>query len=289
MERQSISIGQIRAGYPDLAIRTARLDTSGQNSDILIVNASIIFRFPRYAEGIRRLPTEVAILRAIQPQATVPVPNPIYAHLDSPLPGAAFLGYPMLPGAPLSPQTMRALDATTVAAVAADLAAFLRALHGIPTETLGVAIPDADSQEMWAEMYRQVQAHLFPLMRPDARSAVAHHFEPFLGDSRHHSWTPVLRHGDFGPSNILFDAASGRVTGIIDFGSAARGDPAVDLAALSSYGPAFLTTLHTAYPATAAMKERSAFYAGTFALQEALFGKIHDDAEALANGIATYR
>jgi hypothetical protein len=37
---------------------------------------------------------------------------------------------------------------------------------------------------------------------------------------------PVLRHGDFGPSNILFDATTRTISGIVDFGSAALGDPA---------------------------------------------------------------
>jgi aminoglycoside 2''-phosphotransferase len=34
---------------------------------------------------------------------------------------------------------------------------------------------------------------------------------------------------------------------------------------------------------------RIAFYAGTFALQEALFGIEHDDPDAFAAGIARYR
>ncbi len=39
-------------------------------------------------------------------------------------------------------------------------------------------------------------------------------------------------HGDFGPTNILWDQAAGRVSGITDFGWASVGDPAADLAAL---------------------------------------------------------
>jgi len=37
------------------------------------------------------------------------------------------------------------------------------------------------------------------------------------------------------------------------------------------------------------MAERLAFYAGTFALQEALFGIENGDRQAFENGIAAYR
>jgi len=62
---------------------------------------------------------------------------------------------------------------------------------------------------------------------------------------------PVLRHGDFGPSNILFDQATCAISGVIDFGSAARGDPAVDVASMMGpfgYGEAFLNLFSPWYP-----------------------------------------
>lgn len=41
---------------------------------------------------------------------------------------------------------------------------------------------------------------------------------------------PALLHGDASPSNVLVDPANGRVTGLLDWGDAALGDPAFDLA-----------------------------------------------------------
>ena len=70
---------------------------------------------------------------------------------------------------------------------------------------------------------------------------------------------------------------------------AREGRPAVDIAALSGYGPDFLATFQTVYPVTAATMARIAFYHGTFALQEALVGIEHGDSEAFASGIAMYR
>ena len=41
---------------------------------------------------------------------------------------------------------------------------------------------------------------------------------------------PVIVHGDFGPQNLLFDLDTGRVTGVLDWEFAHRGDAVEDLA-----------------------------------------------------------
>lgn len=129
-------------------------------------------------------------------------------------------------------------------------------------------------------------------MRPDAREWVVRHFEDFLADERNCNYTPALIHGDFGPSNILYDARTENISGIIDFSSAGWGDPAVDFAAIScatSYGEEFLQRFATVYHGIDAVLTRASFYAGTFALQEALYGIEDDDPESFDSGIAEYR
>ena len=80
-----------------------------------------------------------------------------------------------------------------------------------------------------------------------------------------------------------------RLAGVLDFGHAAVGDPAYDLAGLLSYGDAFVAALAPAYPGLEALLPRARFYKSTFALQEALFGLEHGDGDAFASGMAGYR
>jgi aminoglycoside 2''-phosphotransferase len=104
-------------------------------------------------------------------------------------------------------------------------------------------------------------------------------------------FTTSLRHGDFGPTNILYDPQTPLISGVIDFGSAGLGDPAVDIAALIgpvSYGETFAELLMPTYPGVDALLERARFYAGTFALQEALWGLDHNDPNAFQHGMANY-
>jgi aminoglycoside 2''-phosphotransferase len=138
----------------------------------------------------------------------------------------------------------------------------------------------------WLDMYERMRTGVFPLMRGDAREAVTRLFEDFLGDEGNSSIGPVLIHGDFGSGNVLLDAASMKVTGIIDWGSAHVDDPAVDIAAASTIAEG----LHFVpfYPAVGGMLDRVHFYRGTFALQEALFGVENHDEGALHRGLSRY-
>ncbi|GCE22769.1 hypothetical protein KDK_65690 [Dictyobacter kobayashii] len=139
-------------------------------------------------------------------------------------------------------------------------------------------------------MYTRIRERCFPFMRPAARTWASQHFEHFLAEPGNFSYAAVLKHGDFGSSNILYSAEQQAISGIIDFGGMSLGDPAYDFAGLlSCYGEPFLRCFATIYPEIEQFWGRILFYQGTFALLEALFGLEHNDQQAFESGIATYR
>ncbi len=77
---------------------------------------------------------------------------------------------------------------------------------------------------------------------------------------------------------------------MIDFGFAALGDPAVDLASLPALGDRFLDRFYLRYPdlAAASVRERAQFYRSTYALQQALWALRVGDEEDFRDGIAAY-
>jgi len=126
-------------------------------------------------------------------------------------------------------------------------------------------------------------------MRPDAQIQVADHFESYLSDPQSYAFEPVLRHGDFGTGNLIYDPEAECLAGVIDFGGACMGDGATDMAGLfSSFGEAFLLRCARYYPEIEAASERIRFYYGTFALQEALFGIENGDDGAFRAGMASF-
>ncbi len=284
-------LAQVDEAWPGLIPAGAAVrSTRGQFNDVLIVDDVLVFRHPRTAAAAKTLQTEVDLLRTLQGRLSLPVPNPVFVQCGAGSSERGIAGYRLLPGEPLTRETVASRTPVEIAHVAGQIAGFLRDLHAIPANDLP-AIPTADSPADWANLFASFRAELFTFMRPDARATVAASFAEFLGTAGNAGFSPVLRHGDLGGENIRYDPATNRVTGIIDFGSAAMGDPAVDLAALSWYGDAFVAALSNGYPAFAdpGVRSRAAFYRSTHALQQALWAIRAGDADEFEDGIAAYR
>ena len=272
-------VRRVRAAFPGVTIGAARVvEGHGQNSVVLIADERTVFRFPRYEAGRAALGREVELLRTLRGRLPLAVPEPEYV-------AEGVIGYALVPGEPLWQSTLDAVgDEAVLRRLGEQVGGFLRALHAVPIEAAGF-----DPLAQWRDLYERIEARLFEHMRAEARAAVARHFERFLEGSGAGEIRPALVHGDFGTGNILYDGAARRITGVIDFGSAGVGDPAVDFAAAPWSPTAFLEGLVAAYPAVRQADERVAFYRGTFALQEALFGVESGDEAAFRAGIAAYR
>ncbi|WP_328618491.1 aminoglycoside phosphotransferase family protein [Amycolatopsis sp. NBC_00355] len=201
-------------------------------------------RLPRFARWIGQVTREQEWLPRLAPQLPLPVPVP----LAEGEPGA---GYPFpwsvyrwLPGGPVDPGR--------VEGVAAALAGFFAALHGLDATGgpppqwsngfRGVSMTDErDSAIAPARLAPRIEAVAGPVDL-DAVAAVwetARAAPPWEGP-------PVWIHGDPAPANLL--SHNGRLSAVIDFGTLAVGDPACDLIAawsvLSAEGRAeYRTTL----------------------------------------------
>lgn len=299
MKQAAAYLAMIREAYPALSIASATLNTYGQNNHVLIAwcdggctgaPSSYVFRFPRYPHVLAQLHVEAATLTALQGRLPLPIPTPGFVQLDGRAVGNAFVGYRMLQGAPLWPEIFSSIHSDVVFdRLAGQLGGFLRALHGFPATEIPAELSWMETHAALSEFYARIRDCLFPHMSAAACARVAARFERYLGDARHFTFTPVLRHGDFGTSNILYDTALQRITGVVDFGGIALGDPAYDVAGLlASYGEEFVARCAEVYPEIQKMMARVHFHHDTFALEEALFGLEYGDADAFHAGIAEY-
>lgn len=287
--RRSHYIASLYAAYPNLRIERMRLNDEGQYNDILIVNDDLIFRFPRHNEGIEILETETALLERIRPALPLPIPAPTYHRFAPRTVGQVFAGYRLLPGEPLWRETFATItDTVVVQRLATQLATFLHDLHGIPTDRVADILPAADWRQRWDDLDAEIRAALFPHMPEGARERIAARFAAFRNEPGNFAFAPTVIHGDFGSGNLLWDARVGAMTAVIDFGSATLGDPALDVAALLTYGEPFVRHGFAAYPAMEALLPRAHFYLNTFPLQEALYGIEHDDPDAVERGLTPY-
>jgi aminoglycoside 2''-phosphotransferase len=283
-------IQSIQENYPDLLIHDTSLNNQeGQSNVLLIVNQQLVFRFPKFEAGLVALRREVSLLKQLQSLLPLPIPDPEFVSRNTNTIGKTFMGYQKINGEPLWRSRFQTIkDQQILKHLAAQLAAFLRELHAVPIEHLELDLPINDLPGEWENLYNEIRLFLFSKMRADAHQSVSRHFETFLNQVANHPFIPTLRHGDFGSGNILYDQETESISGIIDFGSAGLGDPAVDIAAAMTFGESFFSNYYASYPDIEALVERAKFYKGTFALQEALYGLKSGDLQAFERGIAPY-
>ena len=288
MESLLDCIHVIQQAYPALIITTTEPIDHGQNNIVLKINGQFVFRFPKYDAGLQALKRETSLLKYVHNRVSLTTPYPKFSQLTTL--NRSFMGCSYIPGEPLWKQVLIEQTSETQTTLAEQLGTFLRTLHQIPiTAELSNLLPQADTASQWNTIFQQIRSKLFPRMRPDAQTSVIDHFEAFLSQPQHFMYTSVLKHGDFGAGNILFDSSTGLLSGIIDFGNTSLGDPAYDFAGLlSSYGSNFVRYAAHSYPNFDHMWPRIKFYRGTFALLEALFGLENSDRAAYTNGMTDY-
>ncbi|GGP08986.1 phosphotransferase family protein [Oceanobacillus neutriphilus] len=286
-------IETIKLKYPDLTIQNYYPNEIGQNNDVLIINNSLVFRFPKYKQGISQLKKETELLEYIKNIITISIPNPAYRSFESVIPGEVFTGYKLITGVPLWKDSLQNIKSNELLkGLALQLVTFLVELHSIPKEKAKNDLNLNDNHPIgeMSNLFNRIQNKLFPLMRKEAQKEVIQSFKTFLnGEAALNSKTTLI-HGDFGASNILWNPKPESISGIIDFGGSGLGDPAYDFAGiLSSYGGAFFNMCIELYPNGNEISERVKFYQSTFALQEALHGLENNDQQAFENGIKAYR
>ncbi|WP_226577827.1 phosphotransferase family protein [Halobacillus litoralis] len=283
---------RIREVFPDLKINQVEINDTGQNNDVIIVNNTLVFRFPKYIEGIKKLEKETKVLDHIKGKVSLPISYPQYRSFDPYEVGKVFTGYPFIQGTPLWPQTMNEINnEEQIQDISSKLVEFLSELHFQPIDNLDIKKQSVEHiHQSIVGLYDNFKEKLFPYMNKKSKSEVSQSFEDFLANDKLLNFNTVLIHGDFGASNILWNSKSKSISGVIDFGETEIGDPAYDFAGLlASYGQPFLQRCLSLYPEGGKILERINFYKGTFGLQEALHGFDNNDLVAFKNGIKEYR
>ncbi|MGM0807119.1 MAG: phosphotransferase family protein [Bacillota bacterium] len=283
-------IKRIKAVYPELMIEDVYPNDNGQNNDVLIINNSLVFRFPKYNKGIVSLIEETKILEHIRGTISIPIPCPTYKSFERLEPGKVFTGYKRIEGKPFWNEHLIKVNKEDSIKLAKQLVTFLIEIHSISKEQLDkyLELKDRNPYKEMKELFNNIQDKLFPFINETAQKDIIYSFESFLNNDEHLKTT--LIHGDFGASNILWNPQKCDISGIIDFGGTRIGDPAYDFAGiLSSYGEDFFNKCIDLYPNGSEIAKRVTFYKSTFALQEALHGLINNDTRAFENGIKVYR
>lgn len=203
---------------PHLADRTlSAVEPWGTDHGIWRLGDDLVVRLPRIAWAEGQGAREARWLPVLAPRLPVAVPEPIAV-------GEPVDGYPFrwsvhrwITGELAGPETIEDPDG-----FALDLAGFVEALRRVPADGAPPARHRARPLREYDEPTRRAIDAAGHLIDADAATAV---WEEALAAAPHEG-SPVWVHADLEGNCLVQD---GRLCGVVDWGSACAGDPAVDV------------------------------------------------------------
>ncbi|MHB8470426.1 MAG: phosphotransferase [Gaiellaceae bacterium] len=179
----------------------------GFDYEVAIVDDAWVFRWPRRPGAAAALEREIELLPRLAPELPVAVPR--FDHvLRQP---ELCVAYPLIDGDPL------------VGEDGEGVRAFLSALHSLAAGALPLERPD------WVDEYvgrcERFARDVLPLLDVDEQARAR---ELLLEAETLTGFDPVPVHGDLLPEHLR--CRGGRLVGVIDWGDACIGDPALDYA-----------------------------------------------------------
>lgn len=220
----------LRQQFPDLGLERVELIGSGWEYDVYLIDGHLAVRFPRYADVAADLDKAEALLEFVGTElgGAIRVPRICLRGQPGPHFPHRFFGHELIPGIPASdPRAVVSAD------LARDLGGALTRIHGISTtraSRLGLGPQKwqcRSSFKALEEAFAEVPqaASLVPEAEAWVRDS------PELPDE--YAGPPRFIHDDFQPEHIVVHAATGRLSGILDWGPA-LGDPAQDFSFLAA-------------------------------------------------------
>lgn len=232
----------IRAEFSDLRPRdldAAQTIGAGESADAVRVGDHVV-RIPHGRLHATDLDREVRLLRLLERRGVAATPREaclLCASDGAPL----AMAYRYVDGVPARGVVLRGAARERFAG---ELGVFLGALHAVPVRQARAAgLPAAD---YWRSVHLPLIEACRPHLGPRLAAAVDRLVEAFAPMVARAPRTLV--HGDISGAHTLL-GPGGALTGVIDFGFAAVGDPALDLAGvLNDRSRAFLGRVVAHYP-----------------------------------------
>ncbi|AQZ70594.1 aminoglycoside phosphotransferase [[Actinomadura] parvosata subsp. kistnae] len=207
--RHGVAAGRVRPLPPGVA------------NHVFLLGDDLVLRVPRAAEFLPDLVKEAAVI-PVALRAGVRTPE-VVAFDDSC--SEVDVPYMVLTRAPGADLARLGLSEGDAAGLCREVGRELGKLHGSASVPAGVPTED-DTGDPWELTGRLLAEGWIDAGTARRLTGWFDRLSPHLPASP----SPVLVHGDVAPQNLLVSPGTTRLSGIVDWGDAARSDPAVDFA-----------------------------------------------------------
>jgi aminoglycoside phosphotransferase (APT) family kinase protein len=210
--------------FADLQIKSFEPLGDGRACFTYEVNGTWIAQLPRVPAEDERLRRRARLLPELAREVGVPIP---VLELVSEDPACNV--YRKIEGHPVEPGERGVWPER--------LGRFLYDLHAVAPEFVGIRARSASAlRESMRSDFDALRETVLPLIGKPERIAASAWMDAFLDDDRNFRFAPCLTHGDLGAEHVLV-SAEGDLAGVLDWGEASVGDPAVDFAWILGTAP----------------------------------------------------
>jgi aminoglycoside 2''-phosphotransferase len=287
VEHARDAIRELTAVPADTVVELGR----GTDSVAFLVDGEWVFRFPVVPNAQRTLRRELGLLPGLG--RALPLAVPAVEHIGRRDGQLVLAGYRCLPGVPLSAAVFAGLTPDAQEAALAEIAGFLTALHAYPVAAARAAgVAEELLSGAYDPQHRELHRRLGDVLTAREVARLDDMFDEYERDYQPDRVSPVLLHSDLKPEHVLYDNATGRVAGVLDWGDVSLGDGDFDLAVIAIFfGDGFLRRLVPHLPDrdpdTVLAKAR--FFTTVRALQDAVYDLQLDHRSALDESLAGLR
>lgn len=235
----------INKEFPDFNIFSVAKIGEGWDSKAFIINETWIFRFPKRLEVKNNLKKEALLLPAIQNLLNLAIPTFEYISNTN-----IFAGYKKLEGSFFNKEFFIYLSGTEQEIILKQIADFLLTMHHLDLKELQhVALEEINYKENYEAGFMEVQEIIYPSLSTDFQQIITDSYNSYLNNRKNFTYKKSLLHNDISCNHILYNEPKKVLTGIIDFGDIAIGDPDYDLMYLyDELGQQFVKRLLKYYP-----------------------------------------
>lgn len=214
---------RIQKNFQDIRINTFYLEETGWMNNVLIINNSIVFRFPKTSKMEDKLKKEINLLSVLK-NCPVKIPEYMFISKNGPL----FGGYYLINGVALN--SSKSLGPVLVG----DFKRFLDYLASCNTCIINRGTIDIYDEITW----KKHEESIINMFAKSLETLVDRTYFDILLNMMDKAFSDLsqedfsLIHGDLSGNNVLINNRHNKLNGVIDWADSCYGDKALDIAAI---------------------------------------------------------
>ena len=254
----------IKGYFPDIVPEHITLFQDGYDHDVLLVNNSTAFRFPRTKDHGKKDRVENTFLPEFAKISPILVQD-MESHNDVML-GITYQMYRFIPGIPLTKEFAQSLPEQELVRIAEEMGNFLTTLHSFPIEKArSIGMDELDPKGYWKyfeDLYEKINVVTSSFLSKEENHWMEIQVRDYIIVTKGKLYDVKVTHHDLLAEHIIVDKETHSLNGVIDF-SLRIADPARDFEFFDRYGDLFLQTVYKNYlPIDDFFDMRRKFYAG---------------------------